>query len=312
MLWRNEDEVDFVTRPPTPERLAGPHPALMDAGLSRPRGVTVACVSRRGGLGRSSMLREFGAAWARQGKRVLLADLDPVQSLKRMLAGNARAAAVVPWSGVHGELVIHRAENGGELRLLTGLRGATATDLRSALDAARAQADVVLLDTAPADTGPETWFAEEVADAVIACFGDGERLFGRHETVYSDRYRPIYERQQQHTAMLKWLDKAFDAYFDDSWGEEQTDDELLTQLEWIEEHRRTFLVTVADKGRQLFGPAWDPDRWIDYQRAQEDDWRDDEPEEQEVPAESGDEPQPGDITVVYRPYDDREVIAPDQ
>lgn len=361
-LWRDADTVDFAAQLPEPEFLAGPYAELMaSAGLGARRGITVACLARRGGLGRSTMLLEVAAAWARQGKRVLLADLDPQRSLENAVKGQALDGGTTPWAAGGGERILHRGDNDGELRLLTGLVGTSVEYQRRALEAAQAHADLILLDTAPIGAGPEVRFAAGFADVAITCvriYGD---LFGWTETVYSDRYWPIHQRRQRRTAMMNWLDDAYDVYveigmdagpepvaptalLDDAvvqarttgtpladtlwdlhphrdtdvevlarpgddganWsGVEDADDGLTRVGPWIEAQREPFLTAVGTLGRELFGMEWDPAGWIEHQRAPLEG-----PEQPGIEAADDPEaPRPGDITHVYRSYEDETAIA---
>ncbi|CAH0184558.1 ParA family partition ATPase [Roseomonas sp. CECT 9278] len=89
----------------------------------------IAVAQRKGGAGKSTIAANLAAAYAEEGARVALLDIDPQRSLARWDDVRGRSAKARP---LHFEAP-------------TGWR------LPSILDRLRAESDVVLLDTAPHD-----------------------------------------------------------------------------------------------------------------------------------------------------------------
>ncbi|MFI6031866.1 ParA family protein [Amycolatopsis magusensis] len=298
--------------------LAGPHPHLLEPGaLPGRRGTVAAILSRRGALGRSTIALQVAGIWACQGKRVALVDLDPSYSLARRAADARLGDEELAWSGIGAEQVLHRGDRGGELRLVRGLAGASAERQRKAIDTATVHADVVLLDTGPLGV-PHTGLAAEAADVVFTCVSLHSEMFGRMETTYSDRYRPIADLLDRRTKMFEWLDNAFDDYLDEH--ADAPDDPVNTHVDELdhgvatpapdrldpsdkdtpawEARRATFLAQVSGLATHLFGADAEPQHWLkDFS----------EPIADEEPPFTL---QPGeDIKHTWIPFPDQDVIA---
>lgn len=304
------------------------------------RGVTVGCVSVRGGTGKTTVSLNVAHLLAGHGLQVLLVMPAGVTAF---LPGSAPADA----SEVSVR-VLHRADHGG-VRLVAWPRGADSASLAAYLDRVRAEADVILVDD-------DHEFRAEIpalVDAVFTCVAPSRILLGRTEIIYSERYQQIVDREEQRTDLLDWLDEAFDAFLEvsdelatnaDRWllldaaaalarlrriplveaigpvatdsddpddaGDEDFVEEHVDRLAEMDALVEPFLVRLNDLGASVFPTNWSQDSpaWPTHHRAQIS-------ERSMVDQGAGgedlrdDDPESGDVTSHYIAHSDDEVLA---
>lgn len=143
--------------------------------------ISVATLSQKGGVGKTTVTLNVGYALARRGHRVLLVDLDPQGAIGLSLAGRAsRSPGLAAWEREGGDLGDYVLETRlPELTLLpfgelpAGELDAWVTaqadgrTLRRLLDWAGSRFDVVLVDTPAGGSGPSAGALSTVDYVVV-------------------------------------------------------------------------------------------------------------------------------------------------
>lgn len=253
--------LDLHNHPPRMADLAGPRPDLLlttrHRGQAAARATTLACLSSRGGSGKTTLSLNVGARLAEHGLRVLLIAVGPADgSLDSYISDHDAAASSDGFLLYHNQL-------GGHLRLTTAFTTTAVHQLAEHLDQVRDQADVLLLD---GSYGTRDHLAQ-VADDVFTCVTLVNEVFGIYETTYSDRYQAYLdradERDRRLTEVFNWLDASFEHYLlgqDDGSGKEPQDAPAwLTGRQDSGLRFENFLGAGTDEADL---PSNDPDAWI--------------------------------------------------
>ena len=143
----------------TPHGVAGKQPPRVRS----PKATVIAVANQKGGVAKTTTTASLGAAWAEQGRRVLLVDLDPQAcltfslghdpesietSIHQVLLGEATAAAVVRPTDDGPELLPATIELARAEQLLL-MRTGREQLLKAALAPLARSYDLVLLDCPP-------------------------------------------------------------------------------------------------------------------------------------------------------------------
>lgn len=130
----------------------------------------VACMGRKGGVGKTTAALTLAAHWTRLGRRVVLMDLDPQGSLTLAAGAVPDGAALADAIAGHGAAPEPVQTVLPGLAILAGgaeLEGITPTQTLRGL-VADAAADIVIVDCPPGHAALDR-LAADAADAVLVC-----------------------------------------------------------------------------------------------------------------------------------------------